>query len=350
LTRQLSQAVRAELDKIREASMQLTAMEWRPVSVSEPSPLQRVAIVAADAGNVNLRLAPLRIGFVRVASSSSEAPLAEIIFPSETPARDLAYRVRDSAPHLLQPLEDAGVGLDELFEGIDHRTDRLAAVREILEWGAIVGLMQRREDHPLLVIRDGLLRSISLEGRPFERISAAVQEASRATRNHLVAVAKQVPGGADLINRLMVGGVLDRAVEGLSCLQIPIALEQELLPASFVKARRMGPLLLVRLPGRLGFAPVESASEDQTVLDSALDRLFGDGAEFWPQAGMPVEIEIAHQRARVSALDREWLRAAFIHELEQSDVRLARRALAAEVLGIGGTLVTDEPSRDARHG
>lgn len=344
LAEQLRVAVAAELEKIAGASRQLSPLEWRSVDPSAAQ-LQRVAIVAADAGNVRLRLSPLRIAFVRVASSAREEPIAELIFPSELSASELAAIIRRDVPELLRSLDEAGVSTQQLFDAADARRDRLAAVREVLEWGAILRTMQTQNDPPFLVVRDGLLRSIAFDGGSFEQLHRALDAASRATGNKLIAVAKQVPGGADLMNALMLGGVLDRRPAGFSYLTIPRELEFELLPGSFVQGRRMGPLLLVRLPERLGFVPVEVQTDAPGATATALLTLFGKDAEYWPQPGMPVEVRIAHERARISALDRGWLRAAFIDELRRRDPRLADRALAAEVIGVGGALVTEEPER-----
>lgn len=344
LAAQLGAAVAAELEKIASASRQLSPLAWQTIEPTATE-LRRVAIVAADAGNVRLRLAPLRIGFVRIASSAREEPIAELIFPSELSATELAAVIRRNVPELLSALDEAGVSTATLFAAADARRDRLAAVREVLEWGAILQTMQIKHDPPFLVVRDGLLRSIAFDGESFVHLRRALDEAARATKNKLIAVAKQVPGGADLINALMLGGVLDRRPRGFSYLSIPRELELELLPGSFVHGRRMGPLLLVRLPERLGFVPVEAQTEHPPAIAIALLTLFGKDAEYWPQPGMPVEVRIAHERARISALDREWLRAAFLDELRRRDPRLADRALAAEIIGAGGALITEEPER-----
>lgn len=344
LERQLAVAVAAELAKLRDASRRLLDIEWGHLPAEAPL-LRRVAIVAADAGNVRLRLAPLRIAFVRVASSSSEAPLAELIFPSELPSAELVALMRHELPSLLAPLDEAGVATDRLLEASSARRDRLAAVREVLEWGAILGTMRVRRPEPVLVVRDGLLRSIAFDADSFASLRDALLDASAATGNRLVAVAKQVPGGADLVNRLLLGGVLDRRPEGpLAWLRIPLEMEQDMLPASFVQGRRMGPLLLVRMSQRQGFVPIETADGEIESIHAALGTLFGPSAEYWPEPGMPVEVRIAHERARISALDRDWLHRAFLDQLEQRDPRLARRAVLAEVLRAGGTVVTEEPS------
>src|SRR5579871_6225717 len=155
LERQLATAIAAELAKLGDASRQLESVQWGTL---EPSlaPIGRVAIVAADAGNVRLRLTPLRIAFVRVASSANEEPLGELVFPSELPAAELLRLLRAELPQLLSPLDDAGIKTDQLLAAADDRRDRLASVREVLEWGAVLASVQVRHDRPVLVVRDGL--------------------------------------------------------------------------------------------------------------------------------------------------------------------------------------------------
>ena len=272
-----------------------------------------------------------------------EEPLGEVVFPSELEARDLVDLLRTELGELLAPLDAAGLDVDGLLASSGARRDRLAAVREVLEWGAVLGAVESNWPEPVLVVRDGLLRSIHFDAESFDRLHLALLAASRRTGNRLVAVAKRVPGGADLANALLLGGVLDRRPDGpIAWLAIPQELEKQLLPGSFVVGRRMGPLLLVRVRRSGTFVPVEVAEADPHASRVAVASLFDEGTEYWPEPGMPIEVAIAHQRARISALDREWLHRAFIDALGRRDLRLANRALAAEVLGAGGPIVTEE--------
>lgn len=339
----MAAAIAAELTKLGGASRQLESVEWDTLEQAV-APIGRIAIVAADGGNVRLRLKPLRISFVRVASSAHEKPLGELVFPSELPGTELASLLRTELPQLLAPLDRAGMDTDRLLTPEKGSADRLALVREVLEWGAVLASVQQQHDQPVLIVRDGLLRSIHFDTEPFDRLRGALLKASRETGNKLVAVAKNVPGGADLANALLLGGVLDRRPDAaIAWLRIPIELERDLLPGSFVCGRRMGPLVLVRVREGGSFVPIEVADEDPASLPLAIATLFGPDAEYWPEPGMPVEVTVAHQRARISALDREWMHRVFLDQLARRSPLLARRAAAAEVLGAGGPVITEEP-------
>lgn len=339
---QLAAAIDAELGGLAHARRALAPVRWS-VPAEQNQPLQlRTAIVAADAGNVRLRLNPLRIAVVRVAASDREEPLGELVFPSEIQAEALEDRLTKEVPNLVEPLRKAGVNVTRLLASASGRRDRLAAIREVLEWGAVLQVMSTGGT-PRLVVRDGLLRSIHFDTDSFRKLADALGAAAELTGNALVAVAKHVPGGADLANALMLGDALRRPPGRLAWLEIPYALERALLPGSFVVGRRMGPLLLVRAQTSAQLVPVELGPGAAVDPARALASLFGADAEWFPEPGWPAELTMAHERARISALDREWLRAAFLDRLAARDPRLARRALAAEVLGVGGTLVTEEP-------
>lgn len=343
LEAQLEAAVNSEISKLSGASKQLLDVDWTVVDARRGDPLRRLAIVAADAGNVRLRMNPMRIAFIRVASSDDEQPLGEVVFPAGLEPERLVEKLEQAMPDLVGPLRRAGVDVERLIASAGLRRDSLAAIREVLEWGAVLRTVQQPSDGPLLVVRDGLLRSIHFDTDSFARLSDGLRSACAAQGHLLVAVAKSMPGGADLANALLLGGVLDRRPDApLALLKIPERLERDLLPGSFVAGRRMGPLLLARVQRTGSFVPLEVADSSPAALEAAAGSLFGAEAEYYPEPGAPIEVLIAHKRARISALDREWLHRVFLDSLRQRDPQLARRALAADVLGKGGPIVTEE--------
>lgn len=343
LSRQLGRALNSELEELSRTTAKVASAAWRPVTVAASPSKRRLAIVAADAGNVTLRLNPLRIAFVRVASSDMEEPLAELIFQPDEPAAALASTICEELPRVVAPLRNAGLEPEALLETALVRRNRLSAVREILEWGAILSAANTVHEEPVLVVRDGLLRSIHIDETSFARLRAALLDACARSGNQLVAVAKNLPGGQDLVNALILGGVMDHLPDTpLAFLEIPRALEGELLPAAFVEGRRMGPLAIARVRSTGTFVPLEFGTDDAASVESIVASLFGPEAEFFPEPGQPVEVMVAHHRARISALDREWLRREFIDQLSQSRARLARLTVTAEVLGMGGPTLTED--------
>lgn len=335
-------AVGRELGALDAATGRLRGVRW--IAVEAPSrPLRRLAIVAADAGNVQLRLAPLRVALVRVASSAAADPLGELVFDAGLRGDELAALARAEVPALVAPLDAAGIDLGAVLQRAARRPESVTALREALEWGALLEALGTGQEAPTLVVRDGLLRSIHLEAAEFARLAAAVRERQARTGNRVVAVAKRVPGGADLVNALLLGGVLDDAPDAaLALLAIPESLERTLFPPAYASGRRMGPLLLARFRATGTFVPLEVPDADDDAVTDAAAALFGPDAAWFPEPGYPVEVTVAHHRARISALDREWFHRAFLDALGQQDPRLARRALAAEVLGRGGVGVGED--------
>jgi hypothetical protein len=333
---QLGRALASEIHKVVRAGRDLSRVQWHIVDSEAPTPV-RLAIVAADAGNVQLRLSPLRITFVRVASSASTEPLGEVVFPADLEAKELTALLRNEVPELMAPIAASGLDPVHLFALADDRRDRSAAIREILEWGALLAALGTHGPEPVLVIRDGLLRSIAFDGPSFALLRDAALTAIHATGNGLAAVAKSMPGGGDLVNALMLGGVLHRRPDAeLAWFAIPQELELDLLPASFAVGRRMGSLIVARHRRSGSLVPIEVASEDPRDVGNTVTALLGRNAQWWPQPGMQVEVAVAHERAHVSVLDQEWMRRAFLDHLSGLNSRLARRAVMAELFGAGG--------------
>lgn len=328
--------LRAELTRARANAAPLDDVSWH---VSDDPSLPRVAIVTADAGNVQLRLAPLRLAMVRVASSAQPEPIGELVFSLDAEPDELATALREALPSLTSPLEAAGIDLEGCLAAARDRRDPVSSVRELLEWAAV--LVEVGRDGPAsLVVRDGLLRSIFLDEATYARLQTAIEVACAGTGHQLAAVAKSLPGAHDLTNRLLMGGVFDRRpVARTAWLEVPLSVERALLPLAFVHGRRMGPLLLVwhALTGRL--VAVEVARAEDAA--AAVATLFGPQADYWPEPGMVVEMAVAHDRARIKALDREALHAEVMNGLARLEPNLARRARVAELVGIGG-LVTEE--------
>lgn len=331
---QLRAALELELKAMRVRAPGIPAVAWMIPTEVRP-PLATLAVVAADAGNVELRLSPLRIAFVRVADSSGHAPLAEVLFSCADGAEGATAAVRCGAPEIVGRLEDAGVDVAAVIAGAFKRPDIASGVRELLEWGALLDVVARASDSPRLIVRDGLFRSILLAQPEFECVKRALRRSVARNGHILVAVAKSMPGGADLVNHLLLTGALDAAPDvPLAWLAVPRGVEDAVFPPAYAKSQRMGELLLVRDRETGTLTPIEVARSEDA--ESAVLAVFGSGVEWYPQPGQLIDLLVAHERAKVSPLEREQWRQTFLAALAGSNPGLAKRARLAELLGRGG--------------
>lgn len=342
LEQQLREAVRFESGLITRANGALEGVVWTAIRRgSTTAPV--IAVVAADGGNIELKLRPFRVSFVRVGTSETPEPIGELFFPAELPAAELAQRLEWSIPTCIDPLVQAGVDLEAVLDSASRSATRVHAVRELLEWGAVIAATGARRDGPVLVIRDGLLRSIHFSGETMDAIGAALREACARTGNRLAAVAKRVPGGSELLNLLVSAGVFERRVAAgeLAALRVPKALEREVFPGSFTKGRSLGDLVLVSRRGLATLTPIEVFDTDDDGLHDVVSALHGADVAWFPSPGMPVELQIAHDYAHVSPFEQELLRQSFLDAVHDLNETLARKVITSALLGAGGISAED---------
>ncbi len=335
LEQQLQDAIRFESGVVDRVRATLTDVSWLPVPATSSRAV--IAVVAADGGNIELRLRPFRIAFVRVGTSETSEPVGELFFPAEVGAAELAQQLEWSVPSCIDPLVAAGVDIERVLDSAGTGS-RVHSVRELLEWGAVLAAVQTRRDRPVLVIRDGLLRSIHFRTETMGAIEAALRDAMATTGNQLAAVAKSVPGGSELLNLLVSAGVFDtRAAAGdIAALRVPKDLERQVFPGSFTAGRALGDLVLVSRRGLPTLTPIEVMDVDGDALLDVVAALHGPGVDWYPAPGMPAELQVAHANAHVSSFEQELLRASFLDAVHDLNPAFARRVVTTSLLGAGG--------------
>lgn len=340
LEAQLREAVRRESGVVSTARRDLSGLHWLPIATDQASRPAVIAVVAADGGNVELRMRPFRIAFVRVGTSETEEPIGELFFSSNLDAAELALTLEREIPTCADPLIAANVDLERVCSSALRGANPMNALRELLEWGAMLAATGHKRAEPSLIVRDGMLRSIHFESDDFARIATALAAAAQRTGNRVAAVAKNVPGGTDLLNLLMSCGVFERRPSdtGLAALRVPLDAEREVFPGSFVRGRRMGSLVLVWRRGIPAMTPIEVLDDAPEAIADTVRALHDESVPFWPYPGMPADLAIAHRNAHVTPFEFDLLRRAFLDAVADEHPRLANTMLAAGLLGAGGVL------------
>lgn len=115
-------ALEAELTHLSAQHHVQDALPRVALPPSNSRPIPRLAVVATDAGNLELRLHPLCVGVVRIATSDPQLPVGEVFVPlSATPAEQLQWVFAEAS---MKPLREAAVrcGLDHGVTGRDVRS------------------------------------------------------------------------------------------------------------------------------------------------------------------------------------------------------------------------------------
>ncbi len=316
--------------------------------------IPRRAVVAADAGNLELRVHPLRVGLVRVALATSRksALLLQAFLPLSRPLPELVRSILDQpgGGTIARAMESAGLDPSrpgDWLGGIDPPPGRiLDFLRELLEWFALLHETGRRPPSgpPGLVLRDGLLRSIVLPGRLFSPLLEALERATNRAPCLLAALAKRAPGGPEFTQYLALAlpERVDRRGPFPRAFEIPPALEAAFSPGSFASSRaeRRGGRLYLLLPSpRQVFRPLVAEiplwQEKEAPRILAQLSLRGEGG--FPEPGRPPELLRAHRKAAVSPFEREYFSRLLLERILELRPALRDAVLADHLMG-GGVL------------
>lgn len=274
LQRSLELALNQEWPRLSATQKRLARLRPTPIP-SRPTtkPLKVVAKVATDGGENKLRLEPIQLQVIRVADSRGEVYFESFIAQSLKPEEILRYFLQ-SNQRLQRFLAYLELDWEQLLPGSDfQRSQLLSMLRELMEWAALLKLAS--QPPAKLLIRDGLLRSVLLTDRVFQRLRMKF-EALTARHGHLlVGVAKR----SRVLSYLSVAlGLNESFKDGRpSYLAIPADLEREAAPAQYrwIGGRAMGTLHIALLDRGEGvpLMPVDIAAWQRPRVGEAMSLL-----------------------------------------------------------------------------
>lgn len=332
LAKSLKYALNQEIPRVGEVRTKLTGIPAH--YIVEPQKTETViATVATDGGENKLILDPIRIQIIRVVDSRGKTHFEDFIPLSldETQIFQLYFKSNDELQWLKQQLD---LEWDDLFPATEYlKANLMGMLRELLEWTAILRLMTE-DSKPHIVLRDGLLRSVTVPGKVFAALRNAFDESAKRRSHQLVGVAKRsrVLSYLSLVISLEDALPLNRA----GYIEISVDMEKEATPPNYrwTSPRSMGKLVLARLvSGADAIFPVEIPDWNYDERENILSNLSLNATNSFPDPGYPFSLVEAHRLANIGGFQIEILERMLIDLLNERDPNLATHVLKQMLLG-----------------
>jgi NurA domain len=334
LHRSLELALNQEWPQLSATRKKLTG--YLPKHIVAPAgsrSLPVIATVATDGGENRLNLEPIRLQVVRVADSLGEIYFEEFIAQSLKPEEIVRFFFQ-SNERLQRFVAYLQLNWEELLPQSDfQKSHLLSMLRELMEWAALLKLAS--QPPAKLLIRDGLLRSVMLTDRVFQRIGDKFESLMSRHGHLLVGVAKR----SRVINYLSVAlGLNDCFADGgPAYLSVPPELEREAAPAQYrwIGSRAIGWLHIARLDhgDTVPLLPVDVAVWQRDRVEEAMSLLHESGRGSFPTRGYPQALVQAHEHARLGGLEIETLEEMLLEQVRERDPAVARTARQLMLLG-----------------
>lgn len=327
IRRALALALNHEWPQLERTKRRVGELPAVPIGVDPAhTHMPVVATVATDGGEGRLSLAPIAIQMVRVADSRGTVHFEEFVPQSLRPDEVMRFFFA-SDERFQKILQYLGVSWQDLLPENDfQKTNLLGMLRELLEWAALLKLAARKE--PTLLLRDGLLRSVMLRDRVFQALRRRFEELTTQNHHLLVGVAKR----SSVVNYLSVAFGVNETFQRTAPAYIRITpeLEQEAAPAQYrwIGSRAMGQLHLAKLDvgADVPTLPIDVAAWQIDRTDAIMRHLYRSSRGSFPTRGYPHELLMAHENAKLDALEIEMLESELMRELAERDPTVARQA------------------------
>ena len=333
LQRGLELALNQEWPQLDKTCRHAARIRPAPITAVPDSTRRIVATVATDGGESRLSLDPIRINVIRVADSEGVIYFEEFIPQSLQPEEIIRFFFAGDE-RLQRLLKFLGLTWDDLLPRNDYQKSHLVGMlRELLEWAATLKLAAEKK--PMLILRDGLLRSILLSDRVFLALKDKLSTLTTQNNHLLAGVAKR----AAVISYLSVAFGIQESFSGAepACVVIGAELEQEASPSQYrwMGQRCMGRLYIARLDSgeAVPLMPVDIASWQVGQAGDIMSLLRQSARASFPLRGYPQELMTAHEHARLGEFEREMLEGLLMQQLAERNSAVARQVQQLKLLG-----------------
>jgi len=340
----LRAALKQELPQVDQIRRELEELPKHQIQNDSSLPLV-IATVATDGGENRLVLEPIQVQIFRVVDSKGEKYFEDFI-PLSLDV-DQIYQYFFKSNELLQSfVRNLDIDWDDLLpQNSFQKSYLMGMMRELMEWAAILNLAQR-PSNPMLIVRDGLLRSVAIPKRAFIALERTLINAAKTRGHIIVGVAKR----SKLINYLSFAIAIDSSLPKgqAGYIEVPRELEVRATPSHYrwhQADRSMGNLLLARLTTNCRtIYPIEipSWAADQTA--QILASLSEDAQGSFPDPGYPQSLVKAHQFAHIGGMEIEILERMLRDEMKLLKPEFSDPLLTQMLLGkkLSLPLVNDE--------
>ncbi len=339
---QMKSAVERELPLLKELREQVHNLKVQALDYRQ---CYAIAPVATDGGENRLTFDPINIEIVRVVDSDGQERLQKIL-----PLSGGAEAIRNSfdvsspekVPVLVSLLERLGITYNELSSTLDGsiRGGDLHAIiknfREIAEWAVLLEIAWNPGKSKVLVIHDGLLRTIAINPTVIPKLQKSFEEAYVEKGSLLVGVAKQ----SKVLNYLSLALALERTLaRKYPCFcEVPREMEAKAYnwARSWLERSTFGRMHLAKLvenPDALVF-PVDIPEWLMGRRKEILEYLAETAKNSFPTLGYPEPLLRAHEHAVLYGLEMSVLEDLLLeHVLDALPAADRSRALEHVALG-----------------
>ncbi len=310
---EMKKAIEVEFPKLEHLRTLVKKLEIKELGYRE---CYSIAPVATDGGENRLIFEPLNLEILRVVDSEGRERIQKIIPVSTDP--DVFSKMFEEIEVLKRFLKRLDTNYENLsyFLPTKKEEDEYVNVRnvirnfrDILEWAVLLDIAWEPEKTPILLLRDGLLRSISLKDSAMKSLAVSLKQAYQEKGTLLIGVAKR----AKVLNYYSIAlGLENKFNRSYPCYcELPKDLEEESYrhASSWVRRRSFGDLYFVKFSeNREGLIlPVEIPSWLRDKRKEILEYAAWTANLSFPVIGYPSPLIKAHENAVLTGIEMEYL-------------------------------------------
>lgn len=277
-----------------------------------------VAPVATDGGENRISFEPMNIEIIRVVDSEGKEYVQKIIPLSLEP--EIFEKMFKEIPVLMNFCNRLGVDYSDISYFLptkghrkddDHIDNRgvVRTFRDILEWAVLLDIAWNPGRSKVLLIRDGLLRTKSMEISIVKKMGECFKDAYDETGTMLVGVAKKSKVLNYLSLALTLEGTFDRDYPCFC--EVPEEIEKESYnwAKKWLEGPVFGKLHLAKLSDRRDclVLPVDIPNWLMPQRKEVLEYLAENAKTSFPIIGYPHPLIKAHENAVLHGLEMEIL-------------------------------------------
>ncbi len=308
---QMKGAVERELPLLQELREQVRNLKVQALGYRQ---CQAIAPVATDGGENRLTFDPINIEILRVVDSDGQERLQKILPLSggDEPIRNsFDPTSTENVPVLVSFLERLGITYDELsimLKGSIREGDLHAIVknfREIAEWAVLLEIAWNPGKTKVLVIHDGLLRTMAIDSRVIPKLQKSFEDAYLEQGSLLVGVGKR----SKVLNYLSLALALERTLaKKYPCFcEVPREIEAKAYnwARSWLERSTFGRMHLAKLaehPDAMVF-PVDIPDYLMGRRKELMEYLAETAKNSFPTLGYPEPLIRAHENAVLHGLE-----------------------------------------------